>query len=64
MAHFSPRATRVPPQPPHSLNDLGSLVGASSAAEGKKLLAVLAWCLLWSRAARAAARPQEPVALS
>ena len=49
-AHFSPRATRVAPQPPHSLADLGSLVGSSSAVEGKKLLAVLAWCLQWSKA--------------
>jgi len=54
-AHFSPRATHVAPQPPHSLADLGSLVGSSSAAEGKKVLAVLAWCLQWSRSARAPA---------
>ena len=35
--HFEPRA-RVPPQPPHSLAELGSLVGGSSAAEGKNCL--------------------------
>lgn len=54
--HFLPHATFVPARPPHSLTELGSLV--SSAADGKKLLAVLAWLLLWSRAARAA-KPAE-----
>jgi beclin 1 len=52
LAHFNPHASFVPPQPPHGLKELGSLVGSSSAADAKKLLAVLSWCLLWSRAAR------------
>jgi hypothetical protein len=54
QAHFDPHATSVPPRPPHSLVELGSLV--SSALDGKRLLAVLAWLLLWSRANRAAAK--------
>lgn len=53
-AHFSPRG-RVPSQPPFALDSLGSLVGSASAAEAKKLLAVLAWLLQWSRHARTAA---------
>ena len=64
MSNFDPRASRVPAQPPHSLQDLGSLVGSSSAAEGKRLLAVIAWCVLWSKHSRAAKQVSEPVALS
>ena len=55
-AHFNPHATHVSAHPPHSLHELGSLVGPSSAAEGKKLLAVLSWCLSWARAAGALAK--------
>ena len=59
-AHFNPHATHLSAHPPYSLNELGSLVGPSSAAEGKKFLAVLSWCLSWARAAGGI--PKQPTA--
>ena len=40
------------PHPPVQVAEVGSLVGANSAGEGRKLLAVLAWLLEWSSGRR------------
>ena len=43
---------RLPQQPPVQVSEIHSLVSTNSAAEGRKLLAVLVWLVEWSRGVR------------
>ena len=61
----APAAAAAPlprlPIPLGEIATLGSLVGSSSAGDGKRLLALLQWALMWSRAVREGAkRAQRP----